>query len=214
MMSYNVNMEPRPLLIRDILSPEFTGAIQNQDSGAVVGYLENLAIEDSPAAKWAEALGTRLQIRDFLMRQKGGLASLHSSQTPNIQQSIREYFHGMDDNLVELTGQDQHKDLSEPRESLKTSRIKRLTQENGQRLLELVDGFSHQEVDKILDADRLVDRAIDVRNGVVERLWSAALTYQEGDPAMAHLELDNEATEVNNDFDRLIGGILRWEETA
>jgi hypothetical protein len=69
-------------------------------------------------------------------------------------------------------------------------------------------------VDKILDADSLVGRAIDIRNEVVERLWSAAQTYQEGDPATAHHELDNEAAEVNKDFDRLLESILRWEEAA
>jgi len=214
MMSYTMNMEPKPSLIRDFLSREFTTAIQNQDSGAVAGYLESLAVEDSPASKWAEAVGTRLQIRDFLLQQKGGLASLHSTQSPDIQQSIREYFQGMDTNLAGLTGQSQYKDSPEPRESIKAARIKRLTQENGQRLLELVDGFSHQEVDKILDADSLVGRAVDIRNGVVERLWSAAQTYQEGDPATAHHELDNEAAEVNKDFDRLLESILRWEEAA
>lgn len=213
-MRYTNNMEPKPPQIRDVMPSELAAALHNQDARATAEYLDHLATEDSPVANWAEALGTRLQIHDFLLQQKGSLATLHANQTPNVEQSIRNYLQDMDKNLAGILGHHPHKDETKPKESLKFSRIHRLTQETGPRMLDLVDRFSHQETHQVLDANTLIARTIDIRNGVVERLWSAAQTYSEGNSNVARQELDIEATAVNSEFDQLRGGILQVEEAS
>ncbi len=75
-------------------------------------------------------------------------------------------------------------------------------------------GFSSQDSNKVLSADDLVNRTVTIRNDVVERLWSAAQSYSEGDAAIAHQELGLEMSAVNNNFDHQISTILVCEDIA
>jgi len=171
-----------------------------------------LARQDTLATNWVEAIGTRLQIRDFLIQQKSGLASLYSRPSIDLAQSIGNFFKDMDTSLGVLSGQELSKNNVERREQLKTSRIERLGQEDRQRLLYLVEGFSHQEIDNMLSADSLIDRTVEVRNEVIERLWSVAQTYNEGQVDLARQEFNIEAAAINNDFDQFVGSILSSEK--
>jgi len=211
-MRYTMNKEPRAMLIREVLDKKFSAAIDNKDGEVVADCIRELARQDTLATNWVEAIGTRLQIRDFLIQQKSGLASLYSRPSIDLAQSIGNFFKDMDTSLGVLSGQELSKNNVERREQLKTSRIERLGQEDRQRLLYLVEGFSHQEIDNMLSADSLIDRTVEVRNEVIERLWSVAQTYNEGQVDLARQEFNIEAAAINNDFDQFVGSILSSEK--
>jgi len=211
-MRYTMNKEPRAMLIREVLDKKFSAAIDNKDGEVVADCIRKLARQDTLATNWVEAIGTRLQIRDFLIQQKSGLASLYSRPSIDLAQSIGNFFKDMDTSLGVLSGQELSKNNVERREQLKTSRIERLGQEDRQRLLYLVEGFSHQEIDNMLSADSLIDRTVEVRNEVIERLWSVAQTYNEGQVDLARQEFNIEAAAINNDFDQFVGSILSSEK--
>lgn len=213
-MRYNNNMEPKIPKVRSGLSPELADSLKYRDSLLLNKQLELLKELDSPPAAWAEAIGTRLQIRDFLVQQKANLAKLHSNEEPNLRQNVANYLYALDTSLTGLTGDYGQDRAPETAQQLKENRIDRLMREPSNSLLELAIGFSAQDSDKVLSAGSLVARTIDIRNGVVERLWSPALSYTEGDIQIAHEELDTEILTVNSNFDRQISTILLWDESA
>lgn len=213
-MRYTNNMEPGTKKVRSILSHELAHSIESKDGASLVDQLSRLKDEESPTAVWAEAIGTRLQIRDFLVQQKNSLLSLRANQTPDLRQDVTDYLHALDAGLSTLTGYyGQERSPATPKE-LKIARLDRLTIEPADNLVELTAAFSSQDSDKVLPAGDLVDRTVNIRNDVVERLWSAAQTFNEGDPALARTEFDQESSAVNDNFDQQIGTILAWEEVA
>ena len=213
-MRYTKNMEPQAPKVRSLFSGELVDVLDAKDCHALVEQIGRLTTEDSPAATWAEALGTRLQIRDFLVTQKTGLAELMANQEPNLKQNITNYLHGLDTDLTSLTGDyGQDRPPATP-QMLKEARIGRLTHEPADSLVSIVAGFSEQETSHMLLPGDLVNRTLSIRDGIVERLWSAAQSYNEGDTAIAQQELHGEAFAVNNSLDTYIGTILVWEDAA
>ena len=212
-MRYTKNMEPQIPKMRTMFNGELAHSLEAKDGTTLAEQLSRLKNESSPTAVWAEAIGTRLQIRDFLVQQKGGLAALHANQNPDMKQNISNYLSGLDAQLSSLSGQYGQDRAPATAQELKDARLARLTQEPADKLLYLTDHFSYQDSDKVLSADKLVDLTIDIRNDVVTRLWSAAQTYNEGSTDIAQHELGIELSAVNNNFDQQISTILMVEET-
>jgi hypothetical protein len=205
-------MEPQVPKVRFMLSPEIVHSIDTKDGQSLVAQLGKLIEVNSPTATWAEAIGTRLQIRDFLLQQKGNLAALQTNQDPDIRQNVTNYLHIFDADLTSLTGQyGQDRPPLTPHQ-LKSNRLSRLTQLPTNKLMELASGFSYLTDDRQLGADDLIQRTVNIRNDVVEQLWSAAQSYNEGDIGVAQKELEFATSTVNDNIDIQISTILAWEE--
>lgn len=213
-MRYTNNMEPQIPNVRSMLSGELAHALEVEDGVTLAEQLSHLKEENSPTAAWAEAIGARLQIRDFLVQQKGGLAALQANNHPDLRQNIANYLHSLDTDLSTITGHYGQDRAPATTQELKDARLVRLTQEPADKLVELTVGFSSQDSDKVLSADYLIVRTINIRNDVVECLWSAAQSYSEGSVDIAKQELDIGISAVNSDFDTQISTILTWEEAA
>lgn len=207
-------MEPQKPKVSSMFSHELARSLEENDSVTLVEQLTSLREENTPTAMWAEAVGTRLQIRDFLVQQKGGLAALHSSQGQNMRENVANYLHGIDTGLTILTG-DYGQDMPPATpQQLKEARLGRLTQEPAEKLLRLISGFSTQDSDAVLSASDLIDRTIAIRHDIVERLWTATQSYNEGFAMAAAQELDIEMTAVNDSLNNQISTILVWDENA
>ncbi len=140
-MRYNNNMEPQIPKVRTILSPELIHSLEAQDGTNLMEHVSRLKQEDSPTAVWAEAIGTRLQIRDFLVQQKGGLAALQANQDLDLKQNVANYLHAFDSNLTTLTGHYGRDRPPATPQQLKETRLDRLTREPANDLVELIGGL-------------------------------------------------------------------------
>lgn len=213
MMRYTKhNMEPKPLIMHDMFEPALAKAIGSKDVPATKACLEQLVSQESVVAEWTAALGTRLKIRDLLLAQKGNLAALLNNPPLHIPQGVTEYIKGFDGGLSDISGWNPETNETRPVQELKQDRINRLGREKDDSLFRILTSFAGEEPDKVVGADALVNRLNDIRNGVVERLWSAAQTYNEGNAATAMRELQQEGTAVIHDFDMLTGAVLKSGE--
>lgn len=211
-MRYTMNMEPQVPKVRSMFNSEMARSLEAKDCNILVKELSSLKEVNSPIANWAEAIGTRLQIRDFLLQQKGGLATLQDNFDPDIRLKVTNYLNNFDSDLSILTGDYNQDSHSMTTLQLKEVRLDRLMREPSTKLLELMIGFSSQDSDKVLSSDELVSRTVDMRNDFVERLWSAAQSYSEGNIDIARHELSVEMLAINSDLDTQISSLLKWKE--
>src|SRR5690349_11030005 len=103
-MSYTYNMEPRPDSMRAMFNHDMLTALTDANGVMLAKELQNLKAESSPVAGWAEAVGTRLQIRDFLLKQKGQIAGLRTDEHTDLRQDVTGILKQIDEDLSVVTG--------------------------------------------------------------------------------------------------------------
>ena len=219
MMIYTKNnMEPLPASVHDLLSPDLSRAIDAKDPAAIAGQVERFADDTSATADWLEAIGVRYQIRDFMVNQKSSLVAISAAEQQDIGQIVTHYLSDFDTNLeaIVLGDASSSNDPEQRKHAMKATRIGRVVNElrgnNAEYTVSLLHDFSEQGASKVLFADALLNLTIDARNGITERLWPVAQTYNESGTDLARQELANEALAANDSLDKLIQSSLRWKE--
>lgn len=210
-------MEPKPQVprVEDILEPTLLHAINTANAEGMIMSIHTATLEHSPTGEWLEAVGTRLQLRDFFVVQKGELTSLSSGETP-LGNRIDEYLQGLDVGVNDIkhpTVIDNGGHVS-PEEARRTASIARVAREVQVRTpksaAKLLSYFSEQEVDSMMSVARLEYELDNIRNGVVERLWSVVQTTLEGDRQTAQQELLQQTEAVNELLDNALLSVLKW----
>lgn len=212
-MSYNRNMEPQNPRITDILEGTLRSALEHDNTEELTASLERLQHEEGPVAEWAEAIGTRLQIRDLLTELKGQAAVVHDVQDPSITNTVRGFLQEMDDQLIDITGSDKSTGKQEEPPVLKTKRIGRLiaeTEQNPETALDLLRGFASQPVNAVVPASFLASHMKEIRQDIVETMWPAAVSANEGNFHNAQIELAEGVSRVNHRLDAALSGLMKW----
>jgi hypothetical protein len=219
MMLYTKNnMEPVPSSVHDRLHAELNHALDSKNPAAVADQVERFTHDTSVTADWLEAIGVRYQIRDFMVNQKANLAAMNSVGSKDVGQTISLYLQNFDNDLEGIVLGDTTGIVDPEQRKLtnKANRISRVATElrgnSADNTVSLLGDFSAQGASKVLFADALLNLTIDARNGITERLWPVAQTYNESGTDLAQQELAEEALAANDSFDKLIQSSLRWRE--
>ncbi len=215
-MTYNKEMEQPRRPISEMLGPNLQGAMKAADNVRAAEIIQGMATEQTERAGWAEAIGVRLQLRDFCVTQKGAIARLQPEQGSSLEVTVKHYLQAADHQLLLITGGHGRHETDISGQTLKNVRIGRMSHELQTRTpasaTEFLRYFSGQDANDYLPADVLAQRAVTVRQAIVESLWPAAQAeYESAGRSTAERELMAAGAEVNNQLDDVIGQVLRWD---
>ena len=192
--------------IRALLDSAMARAIDDEDAATLRSLIEGHQTALPLVQTWLEALGARLEIRDFLIGQRDGLTDLGSSSGGFIGERIRSFLQHLDQSLGNLVGLPDHGGV------LRSRRLERLRKEPDDSLLLLAGEFTKQSSDSsVLFPDRLIRHTREVRDNIVEQLWPVDSTLRESGEQAAQQELSAAITRLRTDISDHIQNVTRLQ---